>query len=214
VHDSYVSAPWILTKLHATRGYAQAMSYWTYSDLFEEPGPPDAPFHGGFGLMTREGVRKPAWFAYKYLNALRGNEIPSADDKVLAAVDGDKTAVVAWDWQHPDQKGNSNSIFFGKPVPNGPAAAIKLALRKLKPGAYKLELRRAGYKVNDAHTAYLEMGSPSQLDAAQLARLQSLTQDRPEVKRIVKVSGNGALNFTVPMHSNDITLLTLEPAKP
>ena len=58
------------------------------------------------------------------------------------------------------------------------------------------------------------MGSPSQLDAAQLARLQSLTQDRPEVKRIVKVSGNGALNFTVPMHSNDITMLTLEPAKP
>lgn len=38
------------------------MSYWTHSDLFEEPGPPDRPFHGGFGLMTREGVRKPAWF--------------------------------------------------------------------------------------------------------------------------------------------------------
>ncbi|MBW8858238.1 MAG: beta-xylosidase, partial [Caulobacter sp.] len=36
VHDSYISAPWILTKLRATRGYAQAMSYWTYSDLFEE----------------------------------------------------------------------------------------------------------------------------------------------------------------------------------
>ena len=27
VHDSYISAPWILTKLRGTRGYAQAMSY-------------------------------------------------------------------------------------------------------------------------------------------------------------------------------------------
>jgi xylan 1,4-beta-xylosidase len=213
VHDSYVSAPWILTKLRATRGYAQAMSYWTYSDLFEEPGPPEAPFHGGFGLMTREGIRKPSWFAYKYLNALRGNELPSADDKVLAAVDGDKTAVVAWDWQHPDQKDASNGTFFGKPVPNGPAPAVKLALRHLKPGAYRLELRRTGYKANDAHTAYLEMGSPKQLDAAQLARLQSLTQDLPEVKRTVNVGKNGLLNFTVPMRSNDITLLTLAPVK-
>jgi xylan 1,4-beta-xylosidase len=213
VHDSYVSAPWILTKLRATRGYAQAMSYWTYSDLFEEPGPPDAPFHGGFGLMTREGVRKPAWFAYKYLNALRGNEIPSADDKVLAAVDGDRTAIVAWDWQHPDQKGSSNSIFFGKPLPNGPASAVALALRNLKPGAYRLELRRTGYKANDAHTAYLEVGSPKQLDAAQLDKLRSLTQDLPEVKRTVNVGKNGLLNFTVPMRSNDITLLTLAPVK-
>ena len=28
------------------------MSYWTYSDLFEEPGPPTAPFQGGFGLLN------------------------------------------------------------------------------------------------------------------------------------------------------------------
>ncbi|HEY1394299.1 MAG TPA: cellulase family glycosylhydrolase, partial [Methylibium sp.] len=112
VHDSYISASWILFKLRAARGHAQAMSYWTYSDLFEEPGPPDRPFHGGFGLMTREGVRKPAWFAYKYLNALRGKEIPSNDDAVLAAVDGRKTAVLAWDWQHREQP-TSNSVFFG-----------------------------------------------------------------------------------------------------
>ena len=115
--------------------------------------------------------------------------------------------------RHPDQKNASNGTFFGKPVPNSPAPAVKLALRNLKPGAYRLELRRSGYKANDAHTAYLEMGSPKQLDATQLAKLQSLTQDLPEVKRTVTVNGKGVLNFTVPMRSNDITLLTLEPVR-
>jgi xylan 1,4-beta-xylosidase len=214
VHDSYISAPWVLTKLRGTRGHAQAMSYWTYSDLFEEPGPPDRPFHGGFGLMTRDGVRKPVWFAYKYLHALRGNEIPSGDDKVLAAVEGDRTAVLAWDWQHPDQKTASNGTFFGKPVPNGPAPAVKLALRNLTPGTYRLELRRTGYQANDAHTAYLKMGSPEQLDAGQLDKLMSVTQDLPELERVVTVGRDGTLNFTVPMRSNDIALLTLAPAKP
>jgi len=214
VHDSYISAPWMLTKLHATRGYAQAMSYWTYSDLFEEPGPPPRAFHGGFGLMTRDGLRKSTWFAYKYLNALRGNEIPSADDKVLAAVTGDKVAILAWDWQHPDQGKNSNGTFFGKPVPNGPAPEVKLTLSNIKPGAYQLALHRSGYKTNDAYTAYLEMGAPKDLSAEQLAKLQSLTRDLPEVKRTVNVGTNGLFKFTVPMRSNDITLLTLEPVKP
>jgi xylan 1,4-beta-xylosidase len=51
------------------------MSYWTYSDLFEEPGPPTAPFQGGFGLLNPEGIRKPAFFAYKYLHALQGESL-------------------------------------------------------------------------------------------------------------------------------------------
>ena len=211
VHDSYISAPWILTKLRATRGLAQAMSYWTYSDLFEEPGPPDRAFHGGFGLMTRDGVRKPAWFAYKYLNALRGNEVPSTDDKVLAAADGRKTAIVVWDWQHPDQKTLSNGVFFSKPVPNGPAPSVTLNLRNLGAGSYRIQVRRTGHKTNDAYTAYLEMGAPKDLTPEQLAKLQSLTQDRPETEELVKVGRDGRLQWKLPMRSNDIVLLTLEP---
>jgi hypothetical protein len=52
VHDSYISAPYILTKLKASQGLAQGMSHWTYADLFKQPGPPTAPFQGGFGLMN------------------------------------------------------------------------------------------------------------------------------------------------------------------
>jgi xylan 1,4-beta-xylosidase len=212
VHDSYISASWMLTKLRGTRGQAQAMSYWTYSDLFEEPGPPDAPFHGGFGLMTREGVRKPSWFAYKYLNALRGNEIPSGDETVLAAADGKKAAVLVWDWQHREQP-TSNGVFFGKPVPAIDARSVQLDLRHVAPGNYRLQVRRTGYKTNDAHTAYLEMGSPRELNAKQLKKLQDLTTDKPEVDRVVQVGSGGNLQWKLPMHSNDVVLVTLEPTE-
>jgi len=211
VHDSYISAAWMLTKLRGTRGHAQAMSYWTYSDLFEEPGPPDRPFHGGFGLMTREGVRKPAWFAYKYLNALRGKELASADEAVLAAADGTKTAVLVWDWQQPEQP-TSNGVFFGKPVPSAEARAVQLDLRHLAPGRYRVQVRRTGYKANDAHTAYLEMGSPQALSAVQLNELQKITADRPEVDRTVRVGVDGRLQWKLPMRSNDVVLVTLAPA--
>ncbi len=44
VHDSYISASYILTKLKASQGLVQGMSYWTYTDLFEEPGRRQRPF--------------------------------------------------------------------------------------------------------------------------------------------------------------------------
>jgi xylan 1,4-beta-xylosidase len=41
IHDNYFGAAYILSKLRRTEGLAQGMSYWTFSDLFEELGPPD-----------------------------------------------------------------------------------------------------------------------------------------------------------------------------
>ncbi|MGR4863061.1 GH39 family glycosyl hydrolase [Caulobacter sp. LARHSG274] len=208
VHDSYVSAAYILEKLKRTQGLAQGMSYWTYTDLFEEPGPPTAPFQGGFGLMNPQGVRKPAWFAYKYLNALKGLELPSADGEVFASVDGDKVSALVFDWEQPDQK-VSNRPYYTKVHPAAATGTARLAFAHLKPGAYRLTVRRTGYKANDAYSAYLEMGAPKTLDPAQVQHLQDLTRDLPEKDRAVQVGRDGRLSLDLPMHANDIVLVQL-----
>lgn len=208
VHDSYMSAAYVLTKLKACQGLAQHMSYWTYSDLFEEPGPPDAPFHGGFGLMTREGIRKPAWFAYRYLAALQGRELPSRDACSWAATDGRQVQALVWDWRDTGQK-VSNRSFFGKPQPAREVGSATIELRHLPPGRWQLTQRRTGFESNDAHTAYLKMGSPKDLDARQLATLQALTADRPELQRELQVGADGRASLTLKLRSHDVVLLSL-----
>ena len=158
VHDSYISAAYILSKLKECTGQVQGMSYWTYSDLFEESGPPPTPFHGGFGLLNREGIRKPAFFAYKYLNALQGKSIVSADPQSMLATTGNDLIAVIWDFQQPEQK-VSDRPFYTKVIPSQPAAPAQLNVEHLTPGApYRLELYRTGYRANDAYSEYLEMG--------------------------------------------------------
>lgn len=213
VHDSYISAPYILSKLKACEGLVQGMSYWTYSDLFEEPGPPTALFQGGFGLVNPEGIRKPAFFAYKYLHALRGNSLDTDDPQaILSTKDGNFTGVI-WDFEQPDQK-VSNRSFYTKVIPAHPAAPVELQLNHLTPNAaYRLEVYRTGYHVNDAYTAYLEMGSPQELTAAQIAYLNDLTQDLPETDKVVRSGPQGTLGFSVSMRSNDIVLVTVERSR-
>jgi len=209
VHDSYISAPWILTKISEAKGALQGMSYWTYTDIFYEAGPPPSPFHGGFGLMNVDGIRKPAWFAYKYLHALAGAEIPVADRQVLAATDRGSVAVLAWDWTQPKQD-VSDRPFYTKVRASVPSPPARFTFTHLRPGRYSLTIRRTGFRHNDPQTAYLEMGSPAKLSARQLPALQKLTRDVPEVRRTVAVAPTGVYVVRVPMNTNDVILLQLE----
>lgn len=209
VHDSYVSAAYILEKLRRTQGLAQGMSYWTYTDLFEEPGPPTKPFEGGFGLMNPQGIRKPAWFAYKYLNAIRGQALATRDGQVFAARDGERVAVLAYAWRQPDQK-VSNRPFYRRLHPTFDVEPLKLRVAGLKPGRYRLRARRTGYRANDAYSAYIDMGLPKTLTADQQRQLEGLTQDRPEIDKVINVRGEAVVDM--PMRANDVVLIELTPA--
>lgn len=212
VHDSYLSAPYILNKLKGSQGFLQGMSYWTYTDLFEEPGPPPTPFHGGFGLLNREGIRKSAFFAYKYLHALRGRELPCADPQTWGSAEGNRIALVIWDWRQPEQK-VSNKPFFTKLVPAQEAPAVELRVSSLRAGHYRLTYFRTGFRANDAYSEYLDMGAPASLTPAQVERLQKLTRDLPEADSRVRTDSKGVITVKIPMRTNDVVLVTLEPVR-
>jgi xylan 1,4-beta-xylosidase len=213
VHDSYISAPYVLTKLKASQGLAQGMSYWTYTDLFEEPGPPSAAFQGGFGLLNPQGIRKPAFFAYKYLHALQGDKLKTNDPQAMLSTQGGNVAAVIWDYEQPDQK-VSNRSFYTKLIPANAAAPVELQVTHLVPNtAYRLQVHRVGYHANDAYSSYIEMGSPKELSAEQIAHLNELTRDLPETDKVLRSGPKGTIEVTVPMSSNDVVLVTLKRDK-
>ena len=209
IHDDYISAAFILDKLKKTEGAAQSMSYWTYTDLFEEAGPPPSSFHGGFGLVNREGIRKASFFAYRYLNELGPEVLHTDEDRAILSRDGTSFAGLFWDYTPPDQK-ESNRPFYRKLRPATPAAPVNLRLKHLQSGSYRLTIYRTGFKANDAYSQYIEWGMPKDLSADQIATLQKLSSDKPFAQVKIKVGANGIVRRTIPMRTNDVVLVKLE----
>ena len=87
IHDSYHNAAFILDKVHHVGKAADSMSYWTFTDIFEEAGPRMTPFHGGFGLLNYQDLRKPAFYSYQFLNKLGDTEVVEAAAAGLAEGD-------------------------------------------------------------------------------------------------------------------------------
>lgn len=209
VHDSHVSAAFILDKTRQAEGLAQNMSYWAFSDLFEEPGPQTEPFQGGFGLMNPQGVRKPAWFAYKYLNRLGDTELAGADDQSIITRQGDRVQVLAWRHEPPRDQTVSNRPYFRQVRPAPRAPDLELAFEGLAPGSYRVSVRRTGFRRNDAYTAWLEMGRPSELTPAQIDALHAETADAPE-EFVLSADAEGRAVLTLSMNVHDVVLAELE----
>jgi xylan 1,4-beta-xylosidase len=128
---------------------------------------------------------------------------------MLSTKDGGFAAVI-WDFETPDQK-VSNRSFYTKVIPSHPAAPVQLQVTHLVPNAaYRIEVHRTGFHANDAYTAYLEMGSPKELTAVQVAHLNELTRDLPETDKAMRSGSDGTIEFSIPMNSNDIVLVKLE----
>jgi xylan 1,4-beta-xylosidase len=73
-HDFLPAATFVVRTLLAATGAADSLSYWTFTDIFEEGGAGDTIFHGGFGLINLQGIVKPAYHAFRFLAAL-GDEL-------------------------------------------------------------------------------------------------------------------------------------------
>lgn len=210
VHDAYFEAPFILEQLKNTEALG-SMSYWTFTDVFEENGPVPRPFHGGFGLINFQGIRKPAFWAYWMLNQLGKNELQNADASSYVCTD-EKGAVqmLAWDLTNPIEGKQSNQAQFFRVNPAKPKGEVKIDLRNVRAGKYRVRTYRIGYKQNDPVTRYLEMGQPQDLSREDVAALKQLSNGRPVAESTVTVKGSFQMNL--PLDQNSVVFVTLTPA--
>ena len=212
VHDAYFSAPYILEQYKNTQTGVASFSYWVFTDIFEENGPAMTPFHGGFGLLTISGIKKPAYFAYQFLNQLGPVELKNTDAHSWVCRDTNGGAeILVWDLTHPTGGKLANHVYFRQPHPAADRGRVAVKLTGVPPGKYQLQRWQVGYHHNDAYTAYLEMGSPRQLTRGQEAALRAASRGEPEAGEGVEIPVGGELNTTVPLAENEVILLKLIP---
>jgi xylan 1,4-beta-xylosidase len=212
MHDQYHQASFILDKVRRATAYVDSLSYWTFTDIFEENGPRMTPFHGGFGMINLQGIKKPSFYAFRFLSQLGTQDMQSDDAQswVTRSSDGSVQALL-WDYTPvvPSQ-GQTDQTFYKREQPALVKGSLKLELSGLRDGRYKLSIYQTGYHKNDAYSAYLEMGSPDQLTRSQVSQLNASSSGAATVIDEVSVK-NGRFARSMPLSTNDVFLLILTP---
>jgi xylan 1,4-beta-xylosidase len=211
VHDVYQQAAFILDKVKNVATAAQSMSYWTFTDIFEEAGPRRTPFHGGFGLLNYQSLKKPAYHAYRFLNALGETQLRNADPQSLVTRNarGD-VQVLLWDFTitHPGDP-VANQDYFMRDLPAKLLGTARVELLGLAPGRYALEATRVGYRQNDVHSAYADLGRPPQLTRHEVEALRSMSDGSPFLHELAAAGADGRIVKDLELRENDVYLLRL-----
>jgi xylan 1,4-beta-xylosidase len=106
VTDSPYMGPWLANNIRLCDGMTAMMSYWTFSDVFEEQGVIKTPFYGGYGLIAEGSVPKAAFNAFAMLHRLgdQRSQPDLANALVTKRPDG-TFAIAVWNYAAPGTTG-------------------------------------------------------------------------------------------------------------
>ncbi|HKM92384.1 MAG TPA: hypothetical protein VJY41_01895 [Prolixibacteraceae bacterium] len=211
IHDSYHEASYVLQKLKQVGDAVQSMSYWVFTDIFEESAPRFTPFHGGFGMLNTQGINKPVFYAYQFLNKLGNIELVNNDKMSWATKDSKgNIQVLAYDFTHthPGDSVN-NQVYYIRDLPSKSKGKLKIAIADVPEGNYALEIYKVGYRCNDVYTNYYDLGRPNQLSKIQVEKLKKINDGSPLIADIVKVGKKKVFIRELDIRENDVYLLSL-----
>jgi xylan 1,4-beta-xylosidase len=210
IHDQYHQAAFILDKIKHAQESVNSLSYWVFTDIFEENGPRMTPFHGGFGLLNYQAIKKPAYYAYQFLGRLGQTELVNPDPASWVTRDSaGGIQALAWDFTPiAPPEGVNDQVFYKGDLPPKAKGRVRFEIAGVRDGTYLVELFRTGYHVNDAYGTYLALGSPSQLTPAQVNAIKQANDGSPSTKELVKIAA-GRFEREFDLRENDVLLLTL-----
>lgn len=197
IHDTPRAASFLVKTVLDNQGMIDGSSYWTFSDIFEELFFFPDPFCGGFGLLTIDGIRKPAFWAMKLLAALPDNRycLPITDKDV------EMTAFRA-------ENGN---LFFMLYAQNFEDAhknyTVSLSVENA-PRFGQAVLQRVNSRSGNPAALWEEMGKPAVLSNDAFEKLQAASQITTEVLPLHNTDPRTTLDITV--EDNEVVLVELQ----
>jgi xylan 1,4-beta-xylosidase len=144
--DTIYVGPALAYDIEQCDGLVDMMSYWTFSDVFEEHGPKLGPFDGGFGLISMGGIRKPSYADFALLHRLGDRRISQNSPDVLVTKRRDGTlAIATWNLVDLDKTGSPKTV--------------ELEFHGVKPDS-QVRISRVDETHANSLAAYKAMGSP------------------------------------------------------
>ncbi|MGD0037638.1 MAG: glycoside hydrolase [Bacteroidota bacterium] len=211
IHDSYHQAAYVLEKIKQVGNAANSMSYWVFTDIFEEAGPRFTPFHGGFGLLNYQAINKPAFYSFKFMNMLGNTELVNTDSSSWACKNAEgNIQILFWDFTntHPGDSVN-NQEYYIRDLPAKSKGKVKISISGVPESTYVLDIYKVGYHINDSYSSYLALNKPKQFTKQQVEQIKKLNDGSPVYHEIVKVKTDAPFVKELDLRENDVFLLNM-----
>ncbi len=195
-HDSLAAAAFIVKTNLDSIGLVDSLSYWVFTDVFEENRLTDSVFHGCFGLINYQQIVKPAFHAYRFMNQL-GDELIERVDGAVVTRDKASGRLVALAYNYPVEEKialpETESVEAADAIDaSGSARELNLHLRGLPANASFL-VETLDRQHGNAVAVWESMGKPEPPNREQTRLLREAAWATQ--REVVRADGAGNLDL-------------------
>lgn len=181
---------------------ADAFAYWCISDIYDQVGYGREAFFGGYGLLSLQGLRKPAYHAFQLLAQL-------GTERVAAAGEGIDSLTHAIVTTSPRQR-RAHALVYAYDHADEPArASVEVAL-DLPRGAKPVSLHRIDSVENNVVARWRELGAPAYLSREQTRELAAGNELRPSATPLRVETHDDRVTARFTMESPGVALVEIE----
>lgn len=188
-HDTCFIASFVVKYAIENSTKVNGMGYWTVSDIFEEFRLKQPLFHGGFGLITYNGIKKASYHAFVFLSQL-SNQMVYKSDNMIVTKNGDDYQILLYNYIHYNEIFSSydySQISTSKRYEifeHNNTLKMMLKLKNLH-GEFTVEKQRVNREVGSSFDAWVRMGSPEKLSKKAYESLESSSHPSFETYEIL-----------------------------
>lgn len=197
IHDTIQNSSFLVKTVLDSQGVIDGSSYWTFSDIFEELFFFPEPFCGGFGLMTVDGIPKPAFWAFKLLAQIpdtRYNLPITNDDVEYAAFKADDGRVYLMVYA---QNFNDGDKTFD----------VSFKLSNV-PEFSKAQITRVNKRSGNPYGLWEDMGKPNTINMQEIEEIKNKTLIKTELLGLNVQNGTAVLRTTI--ENNEVALIEIK----
>jgi len=203
-NDTCYKAAYIAKNVLENLDALHSFGYWTATDLHEEFKLSSSTFHGGLGLITYNGIPKPAYHAFRLLSKL-GDQHIERGEGYCVTTDGHTIQVMLYYYVHYDELycNRTFTVVDGlrryEAFIDAPPKDVSLTLSGMSAGVYTVKCHTINRSYGSAFDKWVELGAPSPLDAETIAYLRQISVPRLQVEQTA-IAGEHKLQATLAPH--------------
>ena len=212
-NDTAHKAAFIFNDLWNTYDQWDSVGYWFFFDYvtLDELPPAAEIFHGGFGLISSNGIPKSGYRALQLLLSAQ-NTLIYRNENIAITSSHHKMSIFLFNCttftdDYCYQKvGNINSLNRYQVFEKIPSIHFRLKLYNLPSGFCKIKTHIIGKSFGSSYDKWIDMGAPINMDDAEVKYLLNNSYPNYTIERIAQ---NGELNIEKELSEHEVGLIEI-----
>lgn len=211
LNDTCFKSCYLVKNLLENYDRLDSFTYWVLTDLIEETQPSNLIFHGGLGLYTYNGIKKPHWHALQMLTKLGDTFITKGNGFFVTKSYG-KIQIVLYNYEHFNHLFASGETFDMTyterytPFPKLGKKNLSLKLENIPADSCTIKEHIINQEFGSAFDKWLEMGA-CELDREDIEYLKNASA--PKIVKYDRAIEDSSLRLSFLLSPLEVRLIEI-----